>query len=67
MATIELRTGKDGQPVYRVKVRRKCQPPQTTTFSKLSEARKGAQVIEGVVLEGRYFTKREASGTPSLT
>ncbi len=43
MATIERRTGKDGQLVYRVKVRRKGQLPQTATFSNLSEASKWAQ------------------------
>ncbi len=60
MATIERRTAKDGQLVYRVKVRRKGQIPQTATFSKLSDARKWAQVTEGAVLEGRHFTKHEA-------
>ena len=60
MATIEQRRGKDGQQVYRVKVRRKGAPPLTATFSKLSEAKKWAQVNEGAVLEGRHFQTREA-------
>jgi len=60
MATIEQRTGKDGQRVYRVKVRRKGAPPLTGTFSKLSDARKWAQVTEGAVLEGRHFKTAEA-------
>src|SRR6266568_1035544 len=60
MATIERRTGKDGQLVYRVKVRRKGQLPQTATFSKLSEARKWAQITEGAVVEGRHFKTTEA-------
>src|SRR5215470_8480171 len=60
MANIEQRTGKDGQLVYRVKVRRKGQRVQTATFSKLSEARKWAQVTEGAVLEGRHFKTAEA-------
>jgi integrase len=60
MATIERRTGKDGQLVYRVKVSRKGAPLQTATFSKLSEARKWAQIAEGAVLEGRYLKTAEA-------
>jgi integrase len=60
MATIEQRTGKDGQQVYRVKVRRKGAPPLSATFSKLSEAKKWAQVNEGAVLEGRHFKTAEA-------
>lgn len=60
MATIEQRTGKDGQQVYRVKVRRKGAPPLTGTFSKLSDARKWAQVTEGAVLEGQHFKTAEA-------
>ena len=60
MATIEQRRGRDGQQVYRVKVRRKGAPPLTATFSKLSEAKKWAQVNEGAVLEGRHFKTAEA-------
>jgi integrase len=60
MATIEQRTTRDGQTVYRVKVRRKGAPLQTATFSKRSEARKWAQMTEGAVLEGRYLKTAEA-------
>jgi len=60
MATIERRTSKEGHLVYRVKVRRRGAPLQTATFSKLSEARKWAQVTEGAVLEGRHFKTVEA-------
>src|SRR5262249_34880026 len=60
MATIEQRTGKDGQLVYRVKVRRKGQLPQTATFAKLAEAKKWAQVTEGAVVEGRHFPSTAA-------
>ena len=60
MATIERRTGRDGQLVYRIKIRRKGHPPQTATFAKLSEARKWAQVTEGAVLTDRHFTTPEA-------
>ena len=55
MATIERRTSKNGQLVYRVKVRRRGSLPQTATFAKLSDARKWAQVTEGAALEGRHF------------
>jgi integrase len=55
MATIEQRTGRDGQQVYRVKVRRKGAPLLTATFPRLNEAKKWAQITEGAVLEGRQF------------
>jgi len=45
MATIERRTDKDGQLVYRVKVRRRGTPLQTATFTKPSEAHKWAMEI----------------------
>src|SRR5438128_2092384 len=60
MATIEQRPGRDGQQVYRVKVRRKGAPPLTATFSRMTEAKKWAQVTEGAVLEGRHFNTAEA-------
>jgi hypothetical protein len=60
MATFEKRTTRDGMTVWRVKVRRKGAPPQTATFSQLSEAKKWAQITEGAVLEGRHFTTSEA-------
>jgi integrase len=60
MATIERRTGKNGQLVYRVKVRRRGSLPQTATFTKLSEARKWAKVTEGAAIEGRHFPTAEA-------
>lgn len=55
MATIERRLTTDGREVYRVKVRRKDHPPQTATFSRLTDARKWAQMTEGAMLEGRHF------------
>ena len=60
MATIERRTSKEGHIVYRVKVRRRGTPLQTATFSKISDARKWAQMTEGAVLEGRHFKPVEA-------
>lgn len=60
MATIVRRTSQDGHGTFLVRVRRKGTPPQTATFSKLSEAKKWAQVTEGAVLEGRHFQTSEA-------
>jgi integrase len=60
MATIERRTSKNGQLVYRVKMRRRGSLPQTATFTKLSKARKWAQVTEGAAIEGRHFQTSEA-------
>jgi len=55
VATIDKRQDSDGKPVYRVRVRHKGTPPQTASFTKLSDAKKWAQVTEGAVLEGRHF------------
>jgi integrase len=60
MATFDHRIGPDGKIVYRVRVRRKGSATQTATFSKLSDAKKWAQVTEGAVLEGRLFQAPEA-------
>jgi integrase len=55
MATIDQRPGPDGKLVYRVRVRRKGTPTQTSTFTKLADAKQWAQMIAGRVLEGRHF------------
>jgi len=55
MAVIEKRTAADGTRTYRVKVRRKGQPAQTGSFSRLTDAKKWATQTEGAVLEGRHF------------
>ena len=60
MATFDHRIGPDGKTVYRVRVRRKGYTTQTATFSKLSEAKKWAQMTESAMLEGRHFTATEA-------
>ena len=60
MPAIETRKTKDGRTVYRVKVRRKGSPTQTATFTRLTDARKWAQVTEAAVLEGRHFKITEA-------
>jgi len=60
MATFDHRIGPDGKIVYRVRIRRKGYTTQTATFSKLSDAKKWAQITEGTVLEGRHFPTPEA-------
>lgn len=60
MATIEKRSSKSGQTVYRVKVRLKGHPAQTATFNRLTDARKWAQQTESAIQEGRYFKTTEA-------
>ena len=60
MATIVSRTSKDGKLSYLVRIRKKGAPPQIATFSKLTEAKKWAQMIEGAIIERRYFPSAEA-------
>ena len=60
MATFDQRIGPDGTIVYRVRIRRKGYATETATFSKLSEAKKWAQVTEGAIFEGRHFNVKEA-------
>jgi hypothetical protein len=60
MATLNQRIGSDGKMVYRVRIRRKGYATQTATFSKLSEAKKWAQITEGAIFEGRHFNVKEA-------
>jgi hypothetical protein len=50
MPTIEERTTKDGKTVYRVKVRRQGYPTQSATFTRLTDARKWAQITETAIL-----------------
>ena len=51
MAYIEKRAN----GTYRVRVRRRGYPPQTATFSTLSDAKKWAYITEGDVLADRHF------------
>jgi hypothetical protein len=60
MAAIVRRPGKNGQPSYRVQVRRKGSPPQSASFQTLAEARKWAKIREGAALEGRHFPSTAA-------
>ena len=60
MATIDKRVMQDGTVAYRVRVRRKGYPQQVASFTKLSDAKKWAQIREGAVLEGRRFQTSKA-------
>jgi integrase len=60
MATITLRTAKDGSKSYRVEVRLKGYPPQRATFARLTDARAWARDTESDIKRGRHFTTAEA-------
>lgn len=60
MPTIEKRQLANRETRYRVKVRRKGQPPQTATFRRLTDAKRWAHQAEAAALEGRHFKHTEA-------
>ena len=60
MAVIEKRRTKDGKIQYRVKVRLKGFPPQTSTHEKISDAKRWAQDTESAIRDGRHFKTTEA-------
>lgn len=60
MASIEKRTNQNNEVSYRVKVRLKGYPVQTSTFSRLTDARRWAQQTEAAIREGRHFKTTEA-------
>ena len=60
MATITLRTAKDGGKSYRVEVRLKGYPAQRATFARLTDARAWARDTESDIKRGRHFTTAEA-------
>jgi len=60
MATIDKRIMQDGTVAYRVRVRRKGYPQQVASFTKLSDAKKWAQMMEGSIIQGRHFPTTEA-------
>ena len=60
MATFEKRKGKDGQNVWRVKVRRKGVSTMSATFARLTDARNWAKLTEAAILEGRHFGTKES-------
>ena len=60
MAVIEKRKTKDGKTQYRVKVRLKGFPPQTSTHDTSRDAKRWAQDTESAIKEGRHFKTTEA-------
>ncbi|GJL85435.1 MAG: integrase [Micavibrio sp.] len=55
MAHIQERMGKNGKKTYRVQVRRKGQPIQSTTFTTKTAAQKWARGIESKIDDGKHF------------
>jgi integrase len=60
MAVIEKRKTKDGKIQYRVKIRLKGVDPQTSTHTRLADAKRWAQDTESAIREGRHFKTVEA-------
>jgi len=60
MASIESRRAADGTVSHRVKIRLKGHPPETASFSRLTDARRWEQSTEAAIREGRYFKTAEA-------
>ena len=60
MAVIEKRKMKDGEIRYRVKIRLRGHPPQTSTHERLADARRWAQSTEAAIREGRHFKSTES-------
>lgn len=55
MATIEKRKNDNGSISYRVKIRLKGYPPESATFSRLTDARDWVQKTEADIKAGRHF------------
>jgi integrase len=60
MAVIEKRKTADGETHYRVKIRLKGHPAQTSTHQTLRDAKRWAQQTESAIREGRHFKSAEA-------
>ncbi len=60
MAVIEKRKTQDGKTHYRVKVRLKGYPSQTSTHERLADAKRWAAETEASIREGRHFKTAEA-------
>ncbi|SCX98227.1 site-specific integrase [Nitrosospira sp. Nsp13] len=60
MATIEKRVAEDGKVSYRVRVRIKGFPAQTSTFERKTDANKWAQDTESAIRNNRHFKTSEA-------
>lgn len=55
MATIEKRKNDDGSISYRAKVRLKGHPPESATFTRLTDAREWGSKTEADIKAGRHF------------
>lgn len=60
MAVIEKRRTKDGKIQYRVKIRLKGFPSQTSTHERIADAKRWAQDVESAIRDGRHFKTTEA-------
>lgn len=60
MAVIEKRVTQDGKVRYRVKVRMRGFPAQTSTHERLADAKRWAQQTETAIRDGRYFKTAES-------
>jgi integrase len=60
MAVIEKRKMQNGKIRYRVKIRLKGQPVQTSTHERYADAVRWAQEIESAIREGRHFKTVES-------
>ncbi len=60
MASIEKRVTKTGETSYRVKIKLKGYPPQTSTHQRLTDAKKWASATESAIRENRHFKTAEA-------
>lgn len=60
MANIEKRISKNGDVTYRAKIRLRGNPPESATFSRLTDARLWVQKTEAAMREGRHFKTAEA-------
>ena len=55
MASINERTDSKGNKTYQVKIRKKGFKTQSKTFTRLTDAKKWAQITEVAMIEGRLF------------
>ena len=61
MATVrEVKSPVNGAISYLVRVRLKGYPPQSATFTRLTDARKWAESTQAAIREGRHFKTAEA-------
>src|SRR5215471_20904928 len=59
MASINVHKARDGKITYYVRVRRKGEPIQTSTFPSRKLALEWAKVVEGQMIEGRHFPTKK--------